>query len=218
MANSSTPDCTMHLHEDHTSMGEEIGQIGQLIDKYLQMKATSGWQSIHPISKELLDSQIGLMVIAFKLDYETTADPATGYIKRHDKRAVLFTWTERISYDFVKNEFKVSRDHIKEPLDSLGGVGHGKERLCILWADFHGKAARIYCTTFDVHVIDQQPRAVNVSTNVYNVKGSHLNELDAVHVGNIKASGVRARVAKPRHAKARREKLDVRATGFLEFC
>ncbi|RAL49973.1 hypothetical protein DM860_017474 [Cuscuta australis] len=44
MENSSTPDCTMHLHEDHTSMGEEIGQIGQLIHKYrsLQMKATSG--------------------------------------------------------------------------------------------------------------------------------------------------------------------------------
>ncbi|RAL49972.1 hypothetical protein DM860_017473 [Cuscuta australis] len=84
-----------------------------------------GWQSIHPISKEHSHSQIGLMVIAFKLDYETTADPATGYIKRHDKRAVLFTWTERISFDFVKNEFKVSRDHIKDPLSCLGGVGHG---------------------------------------------------------------------------------------------
>ncbi|RAL49971.1 hypothetical protein DM860_017472 [Cuscuta australis] len=31
------------------------------------------------------------------------------------------------------------------------------------------------------------------------------------HIGNIKARGVNARVAKPRHAKARREKLDVRA-------
>ncbi|VFQ75217.1 unnamed protein product [Cuscuta campestris] len=192
--------------------------------------------------------QTGLMVLAFKLDYETTADPATGHIKRRDTRAVFFTWTERISYDFVKNEFKVSRgDRIKDPLECVGGVGHGnliyflfneepeeranlmvyndrfhkwyktpvvglenfphalpagkkqysrvlpsytpakllligKERLCILWADFRGNAARIYCTTFDVHVIDRQPRAVNVSTNVYNVKGSHLNELDAVFI------------------------------------
>ncbi|VFQ95534.1 unnamed protein product [Cuscuta campestris] len=40
MENSSTPDSTMHLHEDD----EEIGQIGQLIHKYrsLQVKATSG--------------------------------------------------------------------------------------------------------------------------------------------------------------------------------
>ncbi|RAL52430.1 hypothetical protein DM860_007287 [Cuscuta australis] len=52
--------------------------------------------------------------------------------------------------------------------------------LCILWADIHYDSTRIYCTKFNVHVKDEQPRAVNVSTRVHRVKGFHCDDLEAV--------------------------------------
>ncbi|RAL41116.1 hypothetical protein DM860_008814 [Cuscuta australis] len=59
----------------------------------------------------------------------------------------------------------------------------GEGRLCILWADkidIHNAVTQIYCTKFDVQVIDEQPCAVNVSTQLYNVRGPHFIGINAV--------------------------------------
>ncbi|VFQ90777.1 unnamed protein product [Cuscuta campestris] len=59
----------------------------------------------------------------------------------------------------------------------------GEGRLCILWADkvdFHNAVTPIHCTKFDVQVIDEQPRAVNVSTQLFNIRGPHSIRINAV--------------------------------------
>ncbi|RAL41113.1 hypothetical protein DM860_008811 [Cuscuta australis] len=71
------------------------------------------WQSIYsniPIDSIELSNHCSNKVQAFKLEYATTTDSATGKTKPHPRRALIFIrlgcW---ISYDFERNEFNVSK-------------------------------------------------------------------------------------------------------------
>ncbi|VFQ93112.1 unnamed protein product [Cuscuta campestris] len=204
---------------------------------------SKGWQSLSSISDELSDSPLGFCLYAFKLEYATTAEPATSKIC-HATRAVIFLLGRRISYDFESNSFDVSESHIGHkfycrgvgvgdliyflrdnqpnkrailmayndrlhkwyptPVLGLDNSNHAlpvgyklyrrfiveyppakllvirEGRLCILWADIRSDVTQIHCTKFNVHVKDEQPHAVNVSTQVYRVKGFHTENLEAV--------------------------------------
>ncbi|VFQ90779.1 unnamed protein product [Cuscuta campestris] len=97
-----------------------------------------GWQSIYsniPIDSIELSNHCSNQVQAFKLEYATTTDSATGKTKHHARRALIFiTLGCWISYDFERNEFNVSKKvhQIFEELYDCEAVSLGDVFYCLI--------------------------------------------------------------------------------------